>query len=79
MRIDRVLLHDTGAFQPTTCLLPTGRDTRPSTVTTYVSRSNSTTMITWPHRSTGMTPWFRALAPVVTAWTEAVIWMGMRS
>ncbi len=24
-------------------------------------------------------PWFRALAPVVTAWTEAVIWMGMRS
>jgi ubiquinone biosynthesis monooxygenase Coq7 len=24
-------------------------------------------------------PWFRALAPMVTAWTEAVIWMGMRS
>lgn len=24
-------------------------------------------------------PWFRALTPVVTAWTEAVIWMGMRS
>lgn len=24
-------------------------------------------------------PWFRTLAPVVTAWTEAVIWMGMRS
>lgn len=33
MRIYRVLLHDTGVFQPTTCLLPTGRDTRPSTVT----------------------------------------------
>ena len=24
-------------------------------------------------------PWFRALTPVVTAWTEAVIWMGMRT
>ncbi|KAF1024668.1 MAG: HTH-type transcriptional activator AmpR [Pseudomonas sp.] len=24
-------------------------------------------------------PWSRALNPVVTAWTEAVIWMGMRS
>jgi len=24
-------------------------------------------------------PWFRLLTPVVTAWTEAVIWMGMRS
>lgn len=24
-------------------------------------------------------PWFRALTPVVTAWTETVIWMGMRS
>ena len=24
-------------------------------------------------------PWFRVLAPMVTAWTEAVIWMGMRS
>ncbi|SQF99076.1 Ubiquinone biosynthesis protein COQ7 [Paucimonas lemoignei] len=24
-------------------------------------------------------PWFRILAPMVTAWTEAVIWMGMRS
>ncbi|WP_241509549.1 demethoxyubiquinone hydroxylase family protein [Pseudomonas ovata] len=24
-------------------------------------------------------PWFRILAPIVTAWTEAVIWMGMRS
>ena len=24
-------------------------------------------------------PWFRGLTPVVTAWTEAVIWMGMRS
>jgi ubiquinone biosynthesis monooxygenase Coq7 len=24
-------------------------------------------------------PWFRALNPMVTAWTEAVIWMGMRS
>jgi len=24
-------------------------------------------------------PWFRFLAPMVTAWTETVIWMGMRS
>jgi len=24
-------------------------------------------------------PWFRGLTPIVTAWTEAVIWMGMRS
>ncbi|SDR37876.1 ubiquinone biosynthesis monooxygenase Coq7 [Pseudomonas cannabina] len=24
-------------------------------------------------------PWFRMLTPMVTAWTEAVIWMGMRS
>lgn len=24
-------------------------------------------------------PWFKMLTPVVTAWTEAVIWMGMRS
>lgn len=24
-------------------------------------------------------PWFRTLTPMVTAWTEAVIWMGMRS
>ncbi len=24
-------------------------------------------------------PWFKVLTPVVTAWTEAVIWMGMRS
>ncbi|WP_256582724.1 demethoxyubiquinone hydroxylase family protein [Pseudomonas sp. Irchel 3A5] len=24
-------------------------------------------------------PWFRALNPLVTAWTETVIWMGMRS
>lgn len=24
-------------------------------------------------------PWFRALTPIVTAWTETVIWMGMRS
>nr|WP_314565986.1 demethoxyubiquinone hydroxylase family protein [uncultured Pseudomonas sp.] len=24
-------------------------------------------------------PWFRVLTPMVTAWTEAVIWMGMRS
>lgn len=23
-------------------------------------------------------PWFRALTPVVTVWTETVIWMGMR-
>jgi demethoxyubiquinone hydroxylase (CLK1/Coq7/Cat5 family) len=35
LRIDRVLLHDTGVFQPTTGLLPTGRDTRPSTVTSH--------------------------------------------
>ncbi|MCF5646278.1 demethoxyubiquinone hydroxylase family protein, partial [Pseudomonas syringae] len=24
-------------------------------------------------------PWFRVLTPMVTAWTEAVIWMGMRT